>query len=346
MFLLKRHEGGPILTPDNNLSWEREGVFNAGVIWSGNGAIMLYRAVGETEAYVSKFGLAKSNDGIIFERASAKPVFEPKESFNQWGAEDPRITKIGSDFYITYVAVPERVMLYGESFPRTTPLETSIALLKTGDFHTFENLGVISPKGSDNKDTVLFPKKINGRYCMLHRPSRWHKAWCDHLRANGEVTAWPCNTENLSENPGIWVSWSSDLKDWTDHKMLLHSSHLRDSKLGAGLPPIETKDGWLIVYHHVEFTENRESFIYSVRAALLDLNDPTRLIGELPYDILVPEMPYEKEKNSSIVFPTGGFIKDDKIFVYYGASDRYVCLATGSLPELLFELKQSNEGKK
>ena len=341
MFLLTRHEGGPILTPDNGFSWEKEGVFNPGVVLTDKGPIMLYRAVGETEAYISRLGLAKSKDGIFFERSSDKPVFEPKEPFNRWGVEDPRITKIDGDYYVTYVAVPERIMLNGQAFPRSVPLETATALLKTKDFENFEELGIISPKASDNKDTVLFPKKINGKYYMLHRPNRWHRAWCEHLKQDGKVVEWPCNLEVLSENPGIWISSSENLKDWSSHKEVLHSSHLSDSKLGAGLPPIETKDGWLLIYHHVVFTDNRDSFVYSIRAALLDLNEPSRVIGKLPYNILVPEMPYEKEKVSSIVFPTGGFVLDDKIFVYYGASDRYVCLATGSLTELLLELKKN-----
>ncbi len=135
------------------------------------------------------------------------------------------------------------------------------------------------------------------------------------------------------------------MKEWHDHKVFLQSSHRGDSKIGPGLPPIETKDGWLVIYHHVVFTENKDSFSYSARAALFDLDDPTRMIGKLPTHILAPEMPYEKERTSSIVFPTGGFVMDDKLFVYYGASDKYVCLATGSLSELLSELKNSSGEK-
>ncbi len=329
------------MSPNPNTPWEKEGVFNPAVVRVNGEVIMLYRAVGEKDSYTSRLGLAKSKDGIKFERVSNRPAFEPGETFNKWGVEDPRITQIGDDFFVTYVAVPERVMLYGVAYPRTTPLETSIGLLKTRDFKNFENLGVISPKDSDNKDTVLFPRKINGKYCMLHRPNRWHKAWCDHLKVNGELLNWPCNLDTLSDNPGIWLSWSNDLKSWGDHKMVLSTSHKVDSKLGAGIPPIETPDGWIVIYHHVVFTDNRDSFIYSVRAALLDLNDPTKVIGKLPYDIMIPEMPYEREQVSSIIFPSGGYVDGDKLFVYYGASDRYICLATGSLSELLSELKQS-----
>jgi len=343
MFFLTRHESGPVLTPDSALSWEKEGVFNPGIARIGNEVVMLYRAVGETEAYISRLGLAKSNDGIAFKRASTVPVFEPKESFDMWATEDPRITKIEDDFYITYVAVKEQIMQNGNPFPRSTPIDTSTALLKTRDFVSFENLGIISPKNSNDKDVVLFPKKIKGRYCMLHRPTFWDKPWYEVLKNNKKIIDLPYKVETLPENPGIWIAWSDNLKDWTDHQVLLYSSHHGDSKIGPGLPPIETKDGWLVIYHHVIETKDKDSFFYSVRAALFDIGDPTRLIGRLPYDILAPEMPYEKEKTSSIVFPTGGFVVDDTLFVYYGASDRYVCLATGSLSALLLEIKQASK---
>src|SRR3989344_3051132 len=334
MFLLTRHENGPILSPDATLPWEKEGVFNPGVILVDDTVIMLYRAVGEVQSYISHIGLATSEDGITFKRAGTEPVFGPKEPFDMWGTEDPRITKIGDDFFITYVALANPVMTEGKF---SSNIEANTALLKTRDFKTFENLGLISPKDSDNKDIVLFPKKINGRYCMLHRPNFWDKPWHEIIKNRGKITSWPYDVETLPEHPGIWVAWSDDLKNWTDHKLLLHASHHEDSKIGPGLPPIETKEGWLVIYHHVILTSKQDSFFYSIRAALFDLDNPTRLIGKLTHDILQPEMPYEKEQISKIVFPTGGFIKDDKLFVYYGASDRYVCLATGSLTEVLSE---------
>lgn len=341
MFSLERHKQNPILAPNPKLDWEREGVFNPGVAEKDGEVVMLYRAVGETEAYVSHFGLAKSKDGVNFTRVSDMPVFGPSKMFDQWATEDPRITQIGEDYYVTYVAVADQILLNGVPFPRTTPLETATALLKTNDFANFENLGVISPPFSDNKDIVLFPKKIDGRYAMLHRPNRWNRTWCDHLRAIGKSDEWPCNLDVLPQTPGIWYATSLDLKTWEGHKMFLHSSHDRDCKIGPGLPPLETSDGWLVLYQHVTLTDKKDCLVYSVRAALFDLNDPGKLIGKLPYDILRPEMPYEKEKDSQIVFPTGGFIKEDVLYVYYGASDRYICLATGKLSLLLSEIKKN-----
>ncbi|MCF7865424.1 MAG: hypothetical protein K9M11_02890 [Candidatus Pacebacteria bacterium] len=420
MFKLIRHISNPVLKPDPSIPWETEGVFNPGVTELSSGEVaLLYRAVGERDSYISHIGLAKSKDGVVFERyidnsssdiASGpeasnvpKPVFGPSTEFDTWATEDPRITKIGDDFYITYVAVPERIMDHNQGIERKLPLETATALLKTKDFITFENLGIISPRHSDNKDIVLFPRKIMGpyhkdveptemhfvddrgicptmdipeksgdteegedskgirldkkpRYAMLHRPNRWDKIWSAGEYRHAINVPLPCEIDLLPTLPSIWIAWSDDLIHWTHHQLLLSPSHQSDAKIGPGLPPIETPDGWLMIYHHVEkqdAVENTdpnlrkpEKFIYSVRVALLDLENPTKIIGKLPYDILYPEAPYETEHGTEIIFPTGGFIKDGKLHVYYGASDYSIGLATGSLDELLVELKKEGiDGK-
>ncbi|HZJ40853.1 MAG TPA: hypothetical protein VFD16_01145 [Candidatus Saccharimonadales bacterium] len=340
MFKLIRQGSEPILTPDKNLPWEEEGVFNPGITKFGNEVYLLYRAVGEREAYVSHFGLAKSLDGLNFERVAREPIFGPRETFDRWATEDPRITKIGQDFYITYVAVAERIMKNGSVIKRFIPLETSTALLKTRDFKSYENLGVISPPNSDNKDIVLFPRQIKGRYYMLHRPNNWSRIWFNGPYEKYLNEGLPCDVKDLPKIPGIWIASSLDLKNWTHHRLLMLPPHLFDAKIGPGVPPIETEAGWLIIYHHVKKEEGTGRFIYSVRAALLDLEDPAHFLVETPYDILTPETPYETESGTQIVFPTGGFVKDDMLYIYYGASDRYVCLATGSLSELLTELQK------
>lgn len=330
MFNLKRQNDGPILRPDATQPWETEGVFNPGIARIGDTVYMLYRAVGEMEAYISHLGLATSTDGVHFTRVGNEPVFGPHHTYDKWATEDPRITKIEDEFFVTYVAVPKRIMEHGKSPNEIVPLVTATALLKTKDFLSFEELGVISPPGSDNKDIVLFPKKINGRYAMLHRPSHWIQK---HAPFDIELFDTP-------HVPSIWIAFSDDCISWTDHKLFLTVTEKIDAKIGPGLPPIETKDGWLVIYHHVKEGTYPNKFVYSARAALFDLNDPTHLLAQLPYDILSPQEPYEKENNMPVIFPTGGFVEGDTLYVYYGASDRYVCLATGSIQELLNELKK------
>ncbi len=289
------------------------------------------------------------------------PVIGPSSIIDKWATEDCRITKMGDDFYITYVAVPERVMDHDKGIERVLPLETSTALLRTRDFTSFEHLGIISPAHSDNKDIVLFPKKImcnydgkgpRERYMMMHRPNRWSKEWFTGQYAKAVDVPLPpgMTPETLPTLPSIWIAESDDLINWTNHRLLLSPSHAADAKIGPGLPPIQTPDGWLIIYHHVDLEENNKThtstFRYSARAALLDLNDPSKIIGKLPYDILEPKMPYETERGTHIVFPTGGYVADGILHVYYGASDFNVCLATGSLDELLDELKKEGLGGK
>lgn len=360
MYRLTRHSMNPIFEPQDNLPWEKEGVFNPGITISNDEIIMLYRAIGERESYISHIGLAKSKDGFSFMRyvkdsdSLSEPVFGPSKEYDIWATEDCRITKIDDNFYITYVAVPDRIMENNHGIDRVMPLETATALLKTSDFLNFEHLGIISPFHSDNKDIVLFPGKtknplsVDGakKYTMLHRPNRWSKAWFQGAYVDKIDVPLPCAIDNLPTLPSMWIAWSNDLVLWSEHQLLLSPAHDGDAKNGPGLPPIETADGWLVIYHHVENTDNPSNFIYSTRVMLLDLDDPTRIIGKLPYNILTPEEPFEKIGGSHIVFPTGGFIKDDTLFVYYGASDLTIGLAIGSASELLQELKEAGiQGK-
>lgn len=387
MFRLIRHSENPILEPRPDLSWEREGVFNPGIAKVGNEIKMLYRAVGERDSYISHIGLATSADGVHFRRFAKgasqdapssdsslaslltsvlpSPVFGPSTAYDKWATEDCRVTPIGDEFYVTYVAVPDRIMDHDKGIDRALPLETSTALMRTQNFLDFEHMGIISPKHSDNKDIVIFPKKIPApgrsadgesapveKYAMLHRPNRWSKDWFAGAYAKAVDVPLPENLDHdaLPTLPSIWISWSDDLITWTDHRLLLSPSHVADAKIGPGLPPIETHAGWLVIYHHVDRSEHpitkAELFRYSVRAALLDLSDPSRIIGKLPYDILEPEMPYETEKGTHIVFPTGGFVSEGILHVYYGASDLSIGLATGRLDELLAELNEAGIGGK
>src|SRR5680860_33286 len=286
MFKLTRQGSGPVLSPDSNIPWEHEGVFNPGVTKVGEEVYMLYRAVGEKEAYVSRLGLAKSSDGIKFERVSPDPIFGPREIFDQWATEDPRITKIGDDYYVTYVAVSERIMNDKDLITRFLPLETSTALLKTKDFISYENLGIISSPNSDNKDIVLFPRQISGRYYLLHRPNRWSKEWFNGPYEKYVNEGLPCDVKDLPEIPGIWVASSVDLKNWNEHQLLMAPARGSIAKIGPGLPPIETKDGWLVIYHHVERKEETEKLTYSMRVALLELENPANLIAKLPLSLI------------------------------------------------------------
>jgi len=341
MIELKRAKENPILSPNENTDWESKAVFNPGAILNDNKVYLLYRAIGEYDTYISRIGLATSDDGIHFVRKNKDPVIKPQNDYDKWACEDPRIAKIDDTFYITYVALSVRIREGGKpTYEIIHNLNSQTALVTTKDFVKFERHGIITPKNSDNRDVVIFPEKIGGKFIILHRPHRWCKNWFDDPRSKEIDVAVPIPFEELPQRPATWISCSTDLKNWSDHKLLMRSSHENDEKIGPGAPPIRTDKGWLLIYHHVK-KDKEGKIIYTAKAALLDLKDPSKIIAKIPYPILEPKKEYEiKGDVNNVVFPTGIFVKDGELFVYYGTADKYCGLATIKLKEILDELLQ------
>jgi beta-1,2-mannobiose phosphorylase / 1,2-beta-oligomannan phosphorylase len=152
-FLLKRYEKNPILIPKEANWWESKAVFNCAVLYYGNKFHMLYRAIGEYDKYISRIGYASSTDGYSFVRSNYVAL-EPTQDYEKYGIEDPRMVEIDHQIYITYVVLSGYVR-------EGAVVEASTALATTTDFHKYARLGVITSKGSDNKDVVLFPEKIS-----------------------------------------------------------------------------------------------------------------------------------------------------------------------------------------
>lgn len=368
---LKRHKQNPVLEPNEKNPWESRAVFNCGAVYKNGLVYLVYRAVGEYDDYfqyhlnfynISRLGLAVLNrEGVVLERRD-KPIFEPSELYEMGTCEDPRITGIDGRFYLTYVALPEPPGR-GVGLVRT-------ALASTDDFISFERHGIITPEGADDKDTVLFPEKINGKYVMLHRPHNWTKT--DTYEKDGRlylfvsreyppdvkerIIEWPLEEkpETFPEKPSIWIAYSDNLRDWSGHKVLLEPAEKWESqKTGAGPPPIKTDRGWLLIYHGVEKIPENPRFrrhdglnegkiytnIYRAGAALLDLNDPSRVIARTKEPILEPEEDYEVFGDiPNVVFPEGMVVIDGTLNVYYGAADKRCCLATCNLDELVDDL--------
>lgn len=335
MIKLKRAEENPVLLPNADINWESKAVFNPGVILKDNEVYLLYRAIGEYEAYISRLGLAVSQDGFNFERKSELPLIKPTTSYDKWACEDPRITKISDIYYITYVAIDQRIK--HEEGGKFISIVSQTALVTTKDFVKFQKHGIITPKDSDNRDVVIFPEKIDGKFVILHRPHRWCKHWFEKPESKEIDVAIPIPYEELPQKPSTWISYSSNLNDWCDHKLLMSPSHENDKKIGPGAPPIKTDEGWLLIYHHVE--KGEKGRIYTAKAALLDLNDPAKIIAKIPYPILTPEEEYEiKGDVDNVIFPTGALVKNNELFVYYGAADKYCGLATIKLDIIMDEL--------
>ena len=225
---------------------------------------------------------------------------DPKSPLEEFGIEDPRITRIGDRYWITYVAVSRH--------------GASTALMSTGDFQSFTRHGILFCV--ENKDVVLFPEQINGEFVALHRP----------------------NGHTPFTRPEIWLARSPDLHHWGKHEPLILSTQSWGSgRIGMGPPPIRTALGWLAIYHgNTQPTRPGEVGIYSAGALLLDLDDPSRVIGRTLEPFFEPTTNFEREGFvPDVVFPTGIVRKEDSLMLYYGAADSCTAVVEFSLAQLL-----------
>jgi beta-1,2-mannobiose phosphorylase / 1,2-beta-oligomannan phosphorylase len=311
--ILKRYPKNPILVPNEDCWWESKAVFNCAISYDGQMIHMLYRAVGEYEKYISRIGYACSKDGHKFNKMG-EIAFAPREDYEKYGIEDPRLIKINNQIYVTYV-VPS-------GYVRDKPNVFS-AVATTENYREFTRLGIIKGGGMDNKDIVFFPEKFGNSstdgnrsmvYLSLHRPSDW------------------IGSAFGTDRPSIWLGEGGSLTNIERHTLLLRPERDWEAlKIGAGVPPIKTDRGWLILYHGVS-----KEKVYSVGAALLDLKKPNQILGRTKRPILVPEERYERLGDvNNVVFPTGACIVDRELFVYYGGADKVCCLAKADLGLLL-----------
>jgi predicted GH43/DUF377 family glycosyl hydrolase len=323
--ILERYYDNPILTPNLKNWWESKCVFNCASLYDGKKVHLLYRAVGEYKDYISRLGYASSNDGFTFTRKNDM-VTKPVKTYERYGIEDPRLFQLESRVYFTYV-VPS-------NYVRESPT-VSTALAATKDYREFKRLGLITPILHDDKDVVYFSSKMpptsrdlkssNGQdllcYFSLHRPSSWI----------GESYG--------VDKPSIWLAESFNLKNFQKYSILLRPEQdWEAAKVGAGPPPIRTKRGWLVIYHGVS-----KSKVYRAGAAVLDLNEPNRVLARCKYPILEPETEYERTGDvNNVVFPSGACVIDGKLFLYYGGADRVCCLATANLDSLVNYVLEGN----
>jgi predicted GH43/DUF377 family glycosyl hydrolase len=191
---------------------------------------------------------------------------------------------------------------------------TRSGLAATKDFKTWHRFGPITQALVDNRDVIIFPDRVDNEFVMLHRPSSWIGA------------QYGCT------KPSIWISFSEDMLVWhEDHVLAQPVYDWEAKKIGGGTPPLKTPAGWLTLYHGVDLDN-----VYRVGALLLDLKDPMNIIARTPKPILEPEAVYERQGIiPNVVFPCGNVVINDQLFVYYGGADRFCCVATVPMGELL-----------
>ena len=328
---LKRYSGNPILGPNPANHWESMVATNPGAWYDEeSGEVkLIYRAAGPDAEHRIHFGLATSTDGYTFTRASDEPIFSPSvDGFDAGCVEDARIVKMGEYYYITYATRPfppgeywlgDRKRYSPPSLPDEVPWairsnSTATGLLITKDFKTYIRAGRMTDPKCDDRDVILFPEKIGGRFALMHRPMNW------------------VGPEYGTDFPAMWISFSDDLLCWSDSKLLAKAEYeWEHGKIGGNTPPLRTEHGWLTIYHAV----GSDSY-YRLGAMLLDIDDPSIIRYRARDWILQPEEEYEtKGYYNGVVFPCGNVIIGDTLFVYYGGADKYVGIATCSVSEFL-----------
>ena len=336
---LQRYHGNPLLSPNADNWWEALAVFNPAAWYDEEEkqVVLLYRAAEAGPEYKCYFGLAKSCDGYRFERVSDDPAFSPSvDGYDASTVQDPRMVKIGEYYYITYACrhfpfgqfwVPEasryKPPVCPEDFPRYLRKNaTSTGLLLTRDFKTYIRAGRLTDPLVDDRDVVLFPEKIKGKFVMLHRPLEW------------------VGDRYGTSQPAVWISLADDLLGFRTSRFLATGKHDWEcGKIGINTPPIKTPDGWLTIYHAVG-----DDAYYRLGAMLLDLEEPWKVTHRTREWIMQPEEDYEIEGfYRGCVFPCGKVVIDGTLFVYYGGADTYVALATCPLEELLVYLRACPE---
>ena len=331
---LSRHLENPVVAPILHKEWEAVGTFNPAAVKDDEDFVhLLYRAVGADG--LSRVGHAKSRDGFKFDKRSSYPVFisnptrdsEPKDkdgndapqSFNQaiytsgggWGGcEDPRAVVIDGRVYMTYTAFE------GWDSVRIAITSLSVKDLKASRWN-WKKPRLISAPDEINKNWVLFPEKINGKYAILHTLSP--KIMVEYVDSLDHFSGYIRSPRLQGPQPGRKDFWDNTIR-------------------GSGPPPIKTRLGWLLLYHAIDKKEwNR----YKLGAMILDANDPTRILYRSHEPILAPDMPYENDWKPGVVYASGALILNEKasyggdLVVYYGGGDKYVCVARTPLQPLL-----------
>ena len=301
--LFSRYPGNPILTAAD-WPYPINVAFNPAATLLPDGTTLLLCRI-EDRLGSSHLCAARSRSGLDHWEIEPIPALLPEPETHPeeaWGIEDARIT---------YLSETEE---YAVTYTSYSPIGPGVSLALTSDFRTFHRRGQIMPP--ENKDAALFPRKVGGNWALIHRP----------------VIG--------SNHAHIWVSYSPDLTYWGRHKVVLPSRPgpwWDSARVGLACPPLETDEGWLVIYHGVKRTV--AGAIYRIGLALLDLEDPQRCVARSTRWVMTPETPYETVGDiHNVVFPCGYTldpVDKDTLHLYYGGADSCEAVASASVRELL-----------
>ena len=306
---LRRYHGNPLLEPIAEHHWECKYVLNPGALRIKDKVYLFYRAVGNDD--VSHIGLAVTDGHEVLERLD-KPIFSPAMPEEKMGCEDPRLIVIEKRIWMLYTA-------YDGNIAQIAAASIGVEDFLARRFENWQREG-LAFKNIWDKDAILFPGRINGKYILYHRiePSMWITYM--------QELSFPCREKHaiiIGPRPGrMWDSL----------------------KIGAGAQPIKTRYGWLLIYHGVDY-----NYVYRLGVILVDLENPQRVIYRSPNPVLEPIEDYELGLSGAwvpnVVFTCGAVAAadkeiledDDEILVYYGAADTSIGMASATLAELVPE---------
>lgn len=318
MYVVKKSQHNPILTPNRDHYWEEFAAFNMCPVKKGKTYYGLYRAISAvdklaTQPQVSIIGIGKSRDGTHFDERA--PFISPTEEWDANGCEDPRVTYFEGKYYIFYTAL--------SNYPFSAEgIKVGVAISK--DLRKIDERHLVTPFNA--KAMTLFPKRVGGKIVVI-------------FSANTDLPPAKICIAKLDKIEELW-----DGNFWNKWKENLDSNSLDFRRneydhLEVGAPPLLTKYGWLLIYSHIQnyfpHPDNIDR-IFGIEAILLDKDDPTKVIGRTDGPILVPEENYELTGYvNNVIFPTGALIEKDKLAIYYGAADTTACVAYLSLTDLI-----------
>ena len=317
MYVVKRSEHNPFLIPNRDHYWEEFATFNLCPIKKGKHIYGLYRSISAYDALrnphqISEIGIGKSLDGVHFK--DRIQLITPSEEWDQYGCEDPRVTYFEGNYYIFYTAISK--------FP-FSPDGIKVAVAVSKDLKKIEEKHLITPFNA--KAMALFPERVNGKIRVIF------SAHTDSPPAKMVIVELNKIEELWDEN--FWKKWEDHIDEHVIDPRRNNYDHVE-----VGAPPLKTKDGWLLIYSHIQnyFEGSGNPRVLGIEALLLDLENPRKIIGRTGGPLLAPEEPYEIVGHiGNVIFPSGAILSKDKLTIYYGATDTTVCSASVSLIDLI-----------
>lgn len=318
MISIQRFIGNPVLAPNEESDWEATCTYNGCLVKDKNKFHLLYRALSAPKRYyhqdmeMSTIGYAESVDGLNFK--NRRLLITPENSWEQFGCEDPRVTRLDDKYYIFYTAI--------SNYP-TDPDGIKVGLAVTPDFSEITEKHLVTHFNS--KAMTLFPQKINGKLAALLSVST------DRPPVRTALAFFNQPAQIWSRD--YWDNWLAKIDNYCLDLARKPGDHVE-----IGAPPIKTELGWLLIYSHVA-NYGTPAAVWGIEAVLLDLADPAKIIGRTSEPLLVPKEEYERYgKVPNIVFPSGAYLNSDELWIYYGAADTTLCQARLKLADLIEEM--------